>query len=144
MQRFGMTMELDERGVVITVCEGVFDASQWVRQRRAIFESRYPLEAYDGHPVVSDMRRCQLPALDWASQFKAIADAMKHQRMKPFRRALIIGRKDGADLAVALFAQYQKIFHHPDVETRAFLDYDEGYAWALASLDRPSECAKLP
>jgi hypothetical protein len=146
MQRFAMTMEIDANGIVVAACEGAFDAAQWVRQRRAVFESRYPIEAYDGRPVVTDLRRCSLPVGDWAHQFKAVAEVMKHQRLKPFRRALIVSGELGVELAVALFAEYQTIFHHPDVETRAFRDYDEGYAWARAALPREQapETTKAP
>ncbi|MEX2630137.1 MAG: hypothetical protein WD341_09385 [Tistlia sp.] len=145
MASFSMTMEVDAQGVVVASCEGVFDAAQWVRQRREGFESRYPLEAYDGRPVVTDLRHCRLPAGDWAQQFKAVADDMKHRRRKPFRRALIVGGELGIELAVALFAEYQMIFHHPEVETRAFRDYDQGYAWAhavLADETAPAETTK--
>lgn len=134
MERFSMTMEIDANGVVTAACEGTFDATQWVRQRRDVFESRYPIEAYDGRPVVTDLRRCSLPVGDWGRQFKTVAEVMKHQRLKPFRRALIVSNELGVDLAVALFIEYQTIFHHPEVETRAFRDYDDGYAWARAAL----------
>ncbi len=130
-----MTMAIDDNGLVVTTCEGTFDARQWLRQRRERFESRYALADYDGRPTVTDLRRCQLPDGDWAEQFRTVAETLNHRRLKPFRRALIVSDEPGATLAATLFGEYQKIFHHPDVETRAFRDFDEGYAWARAALE---------
>ncbi|SMF40307.1 hypothetical protein SAMN06265365_113136 [Tistlia consotensis] len=132
MPAFNMTIDLDPNGVIVTVCEGRYDGEEWLRLRRELFESRYRVADYDGRPAVTDMRRCRLPKRDWATEFKIVADVMKREHRKPFRRAVIVSGEDGSELAVALLAEYQKLFHHPGVETRAFLDYDEGYAWALA------------
>lgn len=141
MPDFSMTMEIDHNGVVVAVFKGEFDARQWMRQRREDFEKRYGPADYDGRPVVTDMRNCRLPQRDWARQFEEVAHFIKERRPKPFRNAIVVSDLAGMDTAISLFAEYQKIFHHPNVETRPFLGYDEAYAWALEGLD-PQQAAR--
>ena len=134
MPDFGLTMEIDGKGVVLAVLTGMFSASEYVRLRREIFETRYGPADYDGHPIVADIRNCALPERDWAGEFQQFAAFLREQRPSPFRIAIVIGDQPGTETAVSLFADYQKIFHRDEIETRAFRDYDEAYAWALQGL----------
>lgn len=145
MPTFTMTMDIDDKGVVVAVFEGAFEASEWLRQRRSVFESRYAPAEYDGRPIVIDMRRCLLPDRDWSTQFQDIGQALKQRRTKSFRSAIVLADQLGADNAVALFAAYQKIFHHPGAETRGFRSYEEAHAWALEGLQEHfPETSKAP
>ncbi len=133
-----MSMEIDARGVVVAVYEGEFDATAWMRQRAAVFESRYRPEAYDGRPTVVDARRCRVPERDWSAHFEQVARQLGQRKPKPARHAIVIADEAGQSNAVALFAAYQRMFHHPHAEARAFRDYDAAYAWALEGLaERP-------
>ncbi len=142
VEPFRLSMEIDARGVVVAVLEGEFDTAAWQAQREAGFLSRYRLEDYDGRPVVTDFRRCRLPSGNWSEQFRGVAEVLARERRKPFRRAIVIGPEAGAELGITLFAEFQKLFHHADLETRAFLDYDAAYAWALEAL--PGERDERP
>lgn len=134
MPSYRLTMEIDANGVVVAVHEGLFDASEWLRQRRAGFESRYSPADYDGRPMVVDMRRCRLPSQDWAYQFEEVSRVLHELRPSPYRNAFILGDQPDSEAGIALFAEYQKLFQHPESEVRTFRDYDEGYAWALEGL----------
>ena len=142
MPSFSLVMDIDDNGIVLARFEGTFDASEWLRQRRTVFESRYEPADYDGRPSVVDMRNCRLPEREWASQFQGVGVAMKQRRSKPYRTALVLSDQPGGEHAAALFAACQKIYYNPDVETRAFADYKEAYAWALEAL--PPETPKAP
>ena len=144
MEPFRLTMEIDSRGIVVAILEGEFDTAAWQAQRQAGFLSRYRLQDYDGRPVVTDFRRCRLPSGNWAEQFRGVAEVMTRERRKPFRRAIAIGPETGAELGITLFAEFQKLFHHADSETRAFLDYDAAYAWALEGLPREQDEHSMP
>lgn len=143
MAGFRMTLEIDGNGMIVARFEGAFDASEWRRQHRALLEDRYEPADYDGRPAVVDFTRCALPKGDWSYQFEQIAYVMRQRSRKPLRRAIVVGDQPGAESAVAVFAQFQKLYHHPEVETRAFRDFEEGYAWALEAL-RPPEAPDLP
>lgn len=130
-------MEIDGRGIVLAVYSGEFTASDWLRQRRAVVDSRFSPEDYDGRPVVIDMTACQLPRRDWSEHFQEASRFLKGRRPKPFRLAMIIGDDPGAEAGLALFAEYQKLLHHPDSEVRTFRSGEEAYAWALAGLQPP-------
>ena len=134
MPDFGLDMEIDRNGVVLAVLTGTFSAAEYVRLRRESFETRYGPADYDGHPIVADIRNCALPESDWAGQFQQFAAFLRQRRPSPFRIAILIGEQAGTETAVSLFADYQKIFHRAEIETRAFRDYDEAYAWALQGL----------
>ncbi|SMF40338.1 hypothetical protein SAMN06265365_113134 [Tistlia consotensis] len=130
-------MEIDANGIVVAVYEGLFDASEWLRQRRAGFESRYRLADYDGRSMVVDMRRCRLPGQDWAYQFEEVARVLRERRPTAFRNAFIVGDHPDSDAGIALFGEYQKLFQNPGSEVRTFRSYEEGYAWALEGLRPP-------
>lgn len=127
-------MEIDDRGVILTVFEGEFSGREYMRQRREVFESRYGPEDYDGRPTVTDIRRCALPTREWAAEFREVGEFLRRRRPSPFRHAIVIGDEPGSETAVALFAEFQRIYHHPEVETRAFQDFDSAYAWAAEGL----------
>ncbi|SMF40296.1 hypothetical protein SAMN06265365_113137 [Tistlia consotensis] len=139
MPGFSMTMEIDANGVIVAVLDGMFSASAYIRLRREIFESRYGPADYDGRPIVADIRNCALPDRDWPDQFQEFAQFLRERRPSPFRIAIVIGDEKGAETAVTLFSEYQRLFFHAEVETRAFRDGDEAYAWALAGLRPPGE-----
>ncbi len=139
MPDFSMTMEIDDRGVILVVFEGVFVASEFRRQRALLFESRYAPADYDGRPVVSDIRRCALPRRHWADEFREVAELLRRRRPAPYRHAIVVGDELGSETAVALFGEYQRIFHHPDVEVRSFRSFSEAYAWALEALPAPGQ-----
>ncbi len=134
MPAFRLQMDIDANGVVVAVFSGRFDASEWLRQRTAVFESRYGPDDYDGLPVVTDFTDCRLPDRGWTEQFEAVAQVIGTKRPAPFRHAIVLPGGTKGETAVALFGQYQKLIANPGVVTRRFEVFDEAYAWALEGL----------
>jgi hypothetical protein len=130
-----MSLEIDDKGVVLAVFHGEFDASEWLRQRRTVVESRFDPADYDGKPLVIDMTDCRMPRRDWSEHFKEAARTLKGLRPKPFRLAMVLGDDPSAEAGFALFAEYQKLLHHPDSEVRTFRDHASAYAWATTGLE---------
>ena len=147
MPEFRLQMDIDANGVVVAVLKGRFDASEWLRQRTAVFESRYGPEDYDGLPVVTDFTGCRLPDRGWTEQFEAVARVLRGKRPTPYRHAIVMSGDSPGETAVSLFGQYQKLIANPGVVTRSFADFDSAYAWALEGRDlaaRPQQGSGTP
>lgn len=123
-------MEIDDEGVVLAVFRGEFDASEWLRQRRVVVEAHYDPADYDGKPMVLDMTECRLPRRNWSEHFTEAARTLRERRPQAFRLAIVVGDDPSAEAGLALFAEYQKLLHHPDSEVRTFRTHASAYAWA--------------
>lgn len=128
---FQITQSLDENGGVVLNSTGTWDSAEWERQIARIWQLLPSDFDPKGRPILNDMTECRFPEADWMEHFRFVAQKLTTRRKKPFRRAILInpGTTDDVGMAVRLLDAAQKAWHHPQIETRAFTDRDEAYAW---------------
>lgn len=127
---FKMELGIDGNGVMLTRFCGTFDVAAWLTQRDAARERDYADVDLAHRPVVCDIRDCRFPESDWTTQFRTYYAAVEERHQGPFRRALVIGRDLGTEIAVQFFVELAKISGRQGIETRAFHSFEEAYAWA--------------
>lgn len=133
--RFAFDMRLDDRGVIRATFSGVFDLRQWADLQREALAREFPNGRDLTLPIVADLRAFRPPAANWTLVTKGL---FAHQNaMGPARGrcALIIGDNMGAKIGAKFYTLLKSTMHRTGAETRSFVDYDEGYAWAVTGVD---------
>lgn len=128
---FHVSQRVDENGVVLVTMTGTWDSHAWAEQIEENWRAMPDGFDPESRPILTDVIDCEYPKSDWVEHFKIVAVKLATRRKLPFRRAVLIrNRKSGdSELAVRLMDASQQAWHHPQVETRAFTDRDEAYAW---------------
>lgn len=127
---FETDTRLDERGILITRLSGAFDVDAWARRREEFVSRDHPDLDMNRRPVVSDIRDLIGPPADWTDHAEGIRRYERERGFQFGRNAFVTGGKPEAETIAHFFIEYTKAKYDGAYEVKAFVDFDEAYAWA--------------